>query len=122
MSKNNGFIKKLILMLLANAAGLYLAARFLPEVNVSLDLKNFLIVAGSLTLINMLLRPIVKLLFMPVIILTLGMASFLVNALMLYFLDFLLPTVTIGGLVALLLATLILSISNIVVRILGKVL
>jgi len=122
MAKNKGLVKKLILMFLANALGLYLAARFLPDVDVALDPKNFSIIAGALTLINLFLRPIVKLLFLPVIILTLGLASFLVNAAMLYLLDFLMPTVTIGGLVALFLATLILSLSNIITRILGKIL
>ena len=117
-----GFIKKPLLMLLANGVGLYLATIFVPGINITLDLKNFALVVGALTLINLLLRPIVKLLFMPVIILTLGLGSFLVNAAMLYILDFLLPTVTIEGLVALFFATLILSISNLIVRILGKIL
>jgi len=117
-----GIIKKPVLMLLANGVGLYLATTFVPGITIPLDLKNFALVVVALTLINLLLRPIVKLLLMPVIILTLGLGSFIVNALMLYILDFLLPAVTIEGLVTLLIATLILSISNLVIRILGKIL
>jgi len=47
MGKKKGFLKKLILMLLANAAGLYLAALLLPSVEIALDWKNFAIVAGA---------------------------------------------------------------------------
>ena len=115
-------ITKPILMLLANAAGLYLATIFISGMTVPLDFKNFALVAGALTLINLFLRPIVKLMLIPVIILTLGLGSFIVNAFMLYFLDFLLPAVTIEGFVTLLYVTLILSISNLVIRIFGKIL
>jgi len=117
-----GIIKKPLLMALANGAGLYLATKFVPDVTVPLDLKNFALAVGALTLINLLLRPIVRLMFMPVIILTLGLGGLVVNALMLYFLDFLMPAVTIEGLVALAIATLILAVSNLAIRILGKIL
>ncbi len=117
-----GIIKKPLLMLVANAAGLYVATLFVDGISIPMDLKNFALVVGALTLINLLLRPIVKLALLPVIILTLGIGSVIVNAFMLYFLDFLLPAVTIDGLVALLLTTLMLSVSNLVVRIIGKIL
>ena len=115
-------IKKPILMFLANGAGLYLETTFVENITIPLDLKNFALVVGALTLINLLLRPIVKLMFLPVIILTLGLGSFIVNAFMLYFLDFILPAVTIGGFTALLLTTFILSLSNVAARIIGKIL
>jgi len=114
--------KKLILTLVANGVGLYLAATFVPGVTIPLDFKNLAIVVGALTLINLLLRPLIKLLFMPILILTLGLGGIIVNAFMLYILDFLIAAVTIEGLVALAIATLILSISNLTIHILGKAL
>ena len=117
-----GLLKKSMLMLLANGVGLFVTANFVTGVTIPLDFKGFALVIVSLTAINLLLKPVVKLLFMPVLILTLGLGSIIVNALMLYILDFLLTTVTIEGLVALVVATLILSISNLVIHILGKTL
>lgn len=117
-----GILKKPILMLLANGIGLFVTAKFVTGVNIPLDFKNFALAVVALTAINLLVKPIVKLLFLPVLILTLGLGSIIINALMLYILDFLLTTVTIEGLVALAIATLILSISNLVIHILGKTL
>ena len=117
-----GFLKKPVLMLIANGVGLFVTASFVPGITIPLDFKGFVLVVAALTAINLLLKPIVKLLFMPVLILTLGLGSIIVNALMLYILDFLLTAVTIEGLVALTIATLILSISNFVIHIFGKTL
>jgi len=109
-------------MLLASSIGLYIATIYVPGVDIPLNLRGFALVVIALTLINLLIRPIVRLAFTPIIILTLGFGSIIVNAIMLYLLDFLLATVTIEGLVALIVATLIISASSIVVHILGKVL
>ena len=117
-----GILKKPILMLIANGVGLFVAATFVTGVIIPLEFKGLAIAVVALTAINLLLKPIVKLLFMPVLILTLGLGSIIVNALMLYILDFLLATVTIEGLLALTIATLILSVSNLVIHIVGKTL
>ena len=116
-----GILKKAALMFIANGVGLYLAARFITNVTIPFTLEGFVLVVFALTLINFFIRPFVRFVFTPIIILTLGLGSFIVNALMLYFLDFLLPTVTIEGLVALALATLIVSISSLVIHFSAKI-
>ena len=116
-----GILKKAALMFIANGAGLYIAARFIPGVTIPLTLEGFVLVVFALTLINFFIRPFVKFVLTPIIILTLGLGSLIVNALMLYFLDFLLPTVTIEGLVALALVTLIVSISSLVIHFSAKI-
>jgi len=113
-------MKKLILTVIANALGLYLATAVVPGVSIPLDLKNFAVVVLVLTAINLMVKPIVKLLFMPILIITLGLGSLIVNALMLYILDFIMSAVTIEGLVALFVTTLILSATNLVIHIIGK--
>jgi len=92
-----GILKKAALMFIANGVGLYVVARFVPNVTIPLVLEGFVLVVFSLTFINFVIRPFVKLVMSPIIILTLGAGSFLINALMLYFLDILLPAVTIEG-------------------------
>lgn len=116
-----GILKKAALMFVANGIGLYIVARFINGVTIPLVLESFVVVALALTLINLLVRPVVKLVLTPILILTLGLGSLLVNALMLYFLDILMPAVTIEGLVALALATAVVSASNLVIHFWAKI-
>ena len=108
-------------MFLANGLGLYLAAQYVNGFTVSLTLESFVLVVAVLTLINLFIRPIIKLVLTPLLIITLGLGSLIVNGIMLYFLDFLLPAVTIEGLLALTLATLIVSVSNLVIHFSAKI-
>jgi len=78
------------------------------------------ITALILTMINMTIRPIIKLILSPFILLTLGTLSILINAGILYVLDILSKPLTIQGLMPLLLATLIISITNIALTTLVK--
>lgn len=116
-----GLLKKSALVFVANGVGLYLANLFVPNVSVALALEAFAVTAATLTLINLFLGPLLRLVLTPIIILTLGLGSVLVNALTLYLLDLLLPTITIGGLVALFLAALIVSAANLVIHFFAKI-
>lgn len=78
-------------------------------------LPVLVIVVALFTLINLFIRPIAKLILGPIIILTLGFGILLVNALMLYLLDYFSNNVTIQGLEPLAYATLIISVVNMVV-------
>jgi len=117
-----GALKKVALMLIANGLGLYIATQYVPGVTVPLNLGGFAVVVLVLTLINFFIRPFVKLVLTPLILLTLGIGSLIVNALMLYFLDFLLPAVTIEGFLALALTTVIVSASSLVIHLSAKIL
>lgn len=114
------FFKRLIGGLIANGLGLYIATLYVPGVDIPLTVSQFALVATTLTLINLFIRPFIKFVLTPIIILTLGLGSLIINALILYFLDFLLPTVTIEGLVALVLTTIIVSTANLVINFSSK--
>jgi putative membrane protein len=107
------FILHIVLPVLANAAGLLAAARWIPGIALNYDPKNILALALVLTALNLILRPLLKLLIGPLIVLTLGAAIILVNAFILGFLDFLAPGLTIQGVPALLEATILLSAINV---------
>ncbi len=113
-------VKRVVVMFVANGISLYLASKYIPGVTIPLGLKELALVTLVLTSINLFIRPFIKLVFTPVIILTLGLGSILVNAAILYFLDLLLPAVTIEGLIALLIVTLIVSTINVVLNFLVK--
>jgi putative membrane protein len=72
----------IILRWLLNALGLILVSKMLAGFQVD-DLWAALIAAAILGLVNVLIRPILLILTLPVNILTLGLFTFVVNALML---------------------------------------
>lgn len=114
------FISRLILSFVSNAVALWLAGHFVAGFEISRDPKSFLMIAAVFTALNVFLRPVLKLIMSPIIILTLGLGIILVNALVLYLLDFLLVEVSINGLLALLYATLIISAFNVVIHFSAK--
>lgn len=103
-------VQKFTLLFVANAITLYLATKLVDGVTIPLKLEGFAIVVAVLTLIYLFIRPFIKIILTPLIILTLGFGIILVNALTLYLLDLILPTVAFSGLLPLLLTTLIVSI------------
>ncbi len=109
-------------MLIGNGLGLYLANQYVPGFRVDLTLDGFIAATIVLTVINFFIRPILNLIFAPFIFLTLGLASFVLNAFTLYALDYLLPVVSISGLLPLISATLIITFVNVTLGFLSKIL
>ena len=90
-------MKKLIRTFLANSAAIYLISRFIGGLSFSNDWRVLLMAAAALTLANFLIRPIVKIVTLPINLLTLGFFSSFINALMLYLVTYLVPKFTIQG-------------------------
>ena len=116
-----GIIKKFALLFITNAVALYLATLFIDGVSIPLELESFAVVIAVLTLIHLFIRPLIKIVLAPVTLLTLGLGSILVNALTLYLLDLILPTVSVAGLLPLFLTTLIVSIVSTIFATASKV-
>ena len=74
---------KFILRWLVNAIGLYLAIRFVPGIAFSGGWLGLLLLALIFGLVNAFLRPLLQLLTCPLIILTLGLFTLLINMAML---------------------------------------
>jgi putative membrane protein len=70
--------------LLVNAAALWVATRIVPGVTYSGGWLPFLGVAVVFGVINAFLRPVAKILTLPLIIVTLGIFALVVNGLMLW--------------------------------------
>ena len=75
-----GFLTRL----LVNAAALWVATRIVPGVTYSGDWLSFLVVAVVFGVVNAFIRPVAKILTLPLIILTLGIFALVVNGLMLW--------------------------------------
>jgi putative membrane protein len=75
---------RFLVRLLISAAALWVATRIVPGVSYSGAFVYLLLVALIFGLLNALLRPILALLSCPLLILTLGLFTFVINALVLW--------------------------------------
>ena len=104
------WITKIVVLFLLNAAALYVAVYFVDVFEIIGGRVEFAVVAAIFTLINFFIKPVVKLVLSPVIIITLGLGLVFVNAVMLYFLDFVSDSVIINGTIPLIYATVVISV------------
>jgi len=109
------FGSRLLLAWACNVAAIWVAARLLDGI----DYESFwhLVIAGLVFgIVNWLVKPVVTLLALPVIVLTLGVALFFVNLLMLYVTSWLAPGFRIDGFGDAVLGTLVIWVVNLVLR------
>lgn len=76
-------MRSLVLHWLLNAAALWAAAYLLPGLDFSGNLVDLLLVAAVFGVVNSLLRPILTILTCPLIVITLGLFTLVLNAVML---------------------------------------
>jgi putative membrane protein len=103
---------KLIIILLGNAVAILAAEYFVPGFEVTDDPIGFAVVVILLTVANSFILPMLRFIFKPFIWLTLGLLAVLLNGFLIYIVDILSENITIGGIVPLLLATVIIGIVN----------
>ena len=73
----------LLIRLIINAVALYVATRFVPGLTFDGHWTTIALVALIFGLVNALVRPLLEVLTCPLVILTLGLFTFIINALML---------------------------------------
>jgi putative membrane protein len=103
---------KIIILVISNALALYVASRLIPGFNITADYIGFLKIGAVLGIVNTLVRPLIKLLSFPLILLTFGLFSIIINILLLYYISSLFSFFTINSLLAGLLGLIIISIVN----------
>lgn len=86
----------LLLRLLINAGALWAATLLVPGISFVGDTGRFLVVALVFGLLNALVRPILLLLSLPLLILTLGLFTFVLNAFILMMLGSLSEGIGLG--------------------------
>jgi len=98
----------MILSILVNAAALWVAARLIPGINVA-DPGTLVLAAVVFGVVNTFVRPVVKLLSLPITILTLGLFHLVVNAGLLGLTAWLTPGFSIDGFWAALFGAIVVS-------------
>lgn len=110
-------IRNVIVSFIANTLGLLGAAYFVAGFNIdSTNLVAFAALVGIFTLITLVIRPIIKFVLSPIIVLTFGLFNLVITGGLLMIVDNYSQYLTIGGLPALLYGTLIITIINVVAR------
>ena len=110
---------RFIVRILANALAIYLAAYFVVGFDFPHEVQDWklLLLAGLLlALFNAILKPILKLVSAPFILLTLGLFTLVINIALLWLLSQFLPQLTISGLWAYFWGTIFISLVNWVVE------
>ncbi len=100
---------KLLIRLLINALAILLIAYLVPGVAVS-GFYTALIVAVVLGLLNLVIKPLILLLTLPITIITLGLFTFVINALLFWFVGTVVKGFSVEGFIPAFIGALILTV------------
>jgi len=107
-------IVRILLAWVSNTVAIYLADLLVEGIRLDSDQWHIIVVGAVFGIVNALVRPIVTILALPVIVLTLGIALFFVNLLMLYLTAWILPSFHIETFGAAVVGTIIVWFVNVV--------
>ena len=126
-------MRKLIFQIIVAILGIWLATTFVPGVQVKLfldssffgfsltaDWQIFLLLGIILGLLNFFVKPILDAITLPLRIITLGLFSFVINMVLIWFIDFMFREFSTPLVYPLLWTTLIVWTLNVVLSILNK--
>lgn len=88
-------MKSLIRSLVINGGALWMTTAILPGLVITGGFRGLMISTLALMVINFLLVPLIKILLLPLNLLTLGIFAWLTNVLTLYFLVIIVPSIKI---------------------------
>jgi len=108
-------MNSLILQIIAGILGIFLATKFVPGVSLEIipgqsslfgieftaSWQILLLVGSALGLINFFIKPVLKMITLPLRILTFGLFSLVINMVMIWTVDILFPELVIQGIIPL---------------------
>ena len=104
-----------ILRLFSNSLALYIAYLLVPGLVINNGLTGFIVAGLFLGLLNLTVKPILKFISAPIIILTLGIFSLIINGIILWLVGYALDFVIIQTWSALIWSTIIVTIANMII-------
>jgi putative membrane protein len=110
-------LKRFLWIWLALAVAIGLTAWLLPGVDINGGFGSLLLIAAVFGFVNAILGSIVKLLTMPLTIMTLGLFALVVNALMLQITDWWLDRIDVDGFLTALFATVLISLFSTILQV-----
>ena len=113
-------ITRFLFRIVANALAVLAAARFIPGVIYSYEPVGLLKIALILALVNAFIKPVLKLLFSPLILLTLGLFTIVINIFMIWLAAYFAPEFSITGIIAYFWTMVIITVFNFAASILTR--
>lgn len=108
---------KFLINILATTIAVFVVAQILPGVVLD-DITSAFIVAVVLGVLNTFVKPVIKILTLPITVLTLGLFSLVINIALLYLTDYLVKGLTLTSLLTVVLFGFLVSvISSILARV-----
>lgn len=99
-----------ILKFLGTAAAVFLTVELLPGVEVSGGWTTILLVALVWSVITMVIRPVLSILTLPITIITFGLFSFILNALLFWAMTLVVPGFIVSGFFSAFIGVIVLSV------------
>jgi putative membrane protein len=103
-------MRNLIIRLFVNAIALWVAAQLVSGIELTGNFWPILLVAAVFGLVNALIKPIVMIFSFPFLILTLGLFTIVINALMLLLTAAIVDALTVSGFWSAVLGSLVISV------------
>lgn len=110
-----------IFSIVGNGLGLFAAQRYIEGFVFTGGFLNYAAAGLFLAFLNFTLKPIIKIITAPLILLTLGLFIIIINALLLWLTDFIFDFMAIETLGALVLSTILIGIINLIVGAVYKI-
>ncbi|MCL4427024.1 phage holin family protein [Patescibacteria group bacterium] len=111
---------RFLLQIIANAIGIWLATLIIPAIQFSGNILQLLVAGLVLGIINVLLKPILKIISSPLIILTLGLFTIIINMFLLWLTVKLVPDLFIANLAGYFWGSIVISLVNFVFHLYRK--
>ena len=109
-------MKGLILRVVLNAVAIYVTAQVVGGIAYSGGVLELLVAGLLLGAFNAILKPILVLLSLPLIVVTLGLFYLVLNGLVLLLLDAFLPSLSVSGLPAAVVGSLVMGLVNLLLH------
>lgn len=103
---------KILLTIVANAVALWATTQLVTGITWNGDLVQLLVAGALFGLLNLIVRPLVMLLSLPLLVVSLGLFYFVLNGLLLWGFSQLMPGYSVSGLWAGILGSLVIMVVN----------
>ncbi|MFC1663908.1 phage holin family protein [Patescibacteria group bacterium] len=110
----------LILQILAGISGLWLTTVFVPGVEFTGSIQSLLFAGLILGLVNSVIKPVLKLITLPLRIITFGLFGIVVNMGMIWIVDIVFPELIISGIIPLFWTTVVVWGLSLIIFLFGK--
>lgn len=104
-----------IIRIIGNILGLYIAAWLVSGFVINGGIKEYILAGFILGLLNIIVKPVLKIITSPLIIISLGLFIIVINALLLWIVDYFFDFMVIANLWSLVWATIIIGLVNVIV-------